>query len=427
MDEKYKGLTLRVDKDDSKVGSGAILKSKNNYYVVTAFHCIGDYENATLSENIEVWDNIEEDKVLFVINEIYYFTEENTTLTDLAIIKLENTVTFKNQEHEISNLFQYKNNNLILQTKARRVDFLEMVGYPKFKRDNTTLSLEMDSFELINFSSNKNKFKISDIKSYSGRTNSRLDGYSGSGCFEEKGDLIILDGIFTEYDNTKKIGEGISSLKIIELFERCDLEKPTLLAGYIESKIREKLEIICEKELEDRSLQEVIDNFRSFIETSINELDKFISDINLEDYGIDLDEYIEYTLVTLYLLEHYKIRKSIDNNTKSLIINKFSSKPFIKKETESRKKFEGKLERFKVNEITTEKERVYIKGFQGEEFDCTNCKYESKKGILSKIIPQKEGGLFWKKKEENIKMYCGDCIKLNAKSKLNTRVEKLWG
>jgi len=427
MINKCKGVALRVDnKDASKVGSGVMLKSKNNYYVITAFHCIKNKEGAALLETINIWDDIDGNKLTFKIDAIYYFKDQISELTDLAIIKLINTVIYKDKEYEINDLSQYKKNKLILQNGSRRLDCIDMVGYPEYTRDNNALSLERESFKLKRFRSDENKFKISDIEDDSGRINSRLEGYSGSGCFEEKGNLMILDGIFTEYDTGKKVGEGVSSKKIEELFDRYNLEKPILFGNYIEEKIRDKLEVIYNKELEDKASDEVLNNFKEFIESNIIDLKKFISNIDLESYRIDLDEYIEYTLTTLYLLEHYKIDKEIDVYRKVIKINKFFTKPFIKSEMESRKFFEGKYERFKKYEVINDKERIYIKGYKGEEFSCCDCKYESKNRILRKLISIKSKGLLGEKSSENIEKYCGDCIKLNEKNNLKSKVNKLW-
>ncbi|MGL5622283.1 hypothetical protein, partial [Cetobacterium sp.] len=84
MKERYKNICIRVD-SELKIGSGFILKSSNNYYAITALHCITDKQNL-LAKEINIWSNYGDKRIEFLFDKEkqIFFDEE----IDLAIIKL---------------------------------------------------------------------------------------------------------------------------------------------------------------------------------------------------------------------------------------------------------------------------------------------------------------------------------------------------
>lgn len=439
MEDKYENICIRVD-SDPKIGSGFILKSESNYYVITAFHCIGNNENKLLCEDIKLWGDYEENRIDFLFDKekIYFFDDE----VDLAIIQLTGKIIIDKSITEIRDISELKISPIIININKGKELNSFLVGYPEDKRLPENITLERSKIKIIDykFDNKLGVFNKTDCFYEGGETlDEKLTGYSGSGVFYEDKDYLFLNGVFTSYKENESLGKVISPIKLIELFKYCNLENPITTDSFIKIKLKEKVDKLIKKQIRsDCTLHNLCEEFKKKIDIEIDEIEKTIISLSKNKYNNPTEKYIELFVEKLYLLTYFSKQYKLDSNISAIKINGLLAKIFISK-YEDFDEMKSEFIRFindpdiKINKM----DNIYIKdihNIDGGDFECDSCRYKSRP-LYSRILP-----VFNKTKEKNQKfnimgkdtnekkiiVRCADCISIHKKEKLNEIGDELW-
>lgn len=443
MGSNYENICVRVDSERSK-GSGVIIRTETKYYVITAFHCIGNLKKMELDKNIYIWGNKEKKKVEleFIRDGIKYTSHK---CKDLAVIELTGKVIVEGNRKNIEEIFT--NKMILVDTNENEDVEALLIGFPSSKRLPENISLERDEIKLKNY-------RFDNEIGVFNRTNSQLEGYhligdklraySGAGIFLGTKNAILLVGVFVEYDSDYSLGKAISPLELLEFFNYFNLEKPITTNSFIRKKIENELDNILEEEKENRSL---CLEFKKKILLEINKIEKIINELSKSEFNYPLDEYIKFFIEKLFLLSYFEKKYELDEDLLSIKINNIFAKIF---KGQSKKYSEIKAEFFHFisdSEIKINKgDNIYIPDIHevdGGDFNCgKNCRYvknmrDSVSNFLlkTKILPnffekdKKEEEFDFMSKQKNEKkivIKCGGCISIDKKEILGKIGDKLW-
>lgn len=432
MKNEYNYICLRVDSTDDKKnsGSGILLHSENNYYVVTAFHCIGDKETQSLYKDIEVWTNINEEKIRFsfVESNIKYFAKDRDV--DLAIIVLNQEVEVDGFKKNINELEDFKN-KLIIATNINDSQELKLIGFPEKKRDSGKISLEMDSISTRDYSFTEGTIRIKNIDyNYDGdlTLDDAIGGYSGSGMFAEINDSILLTGIFTEYKSEKGYGDQINVKTLIELLKNFNLKIPLTMNGEFSYNLEKKIEELSKDLTENykellglnKSFQDLISFFKN--EKNINQLERYLIKEGRKEI---IEDELERTLIFLSILKMLNLNFEVNNHyiksdEKNNIIFKSKNDKYYRAIISELYEYLNSIE----NRELKCKEIVYIAdivGIEGSHFNCCKCDdmrpMEGTNKLYNffrkrkKLIPEKsENFLTLEIQNKNTVFKCGECF-----------------
>lgn len=448
MSDKYNSICVRVV-SDKELGSGFLIKSLNHYYVITAFHCIGDKYKMELYDDIQVWCNQGSEKVTFYFdrNDIKFFPHiDETKNIDLAIIQLSGKVMLCGKEKKIESIDDYNNNSLVIDTNLNKEIDIKLVGFPKSNKREGHLTLERATEEIKKYCFDKEigSFYKSDYNFKGDQTfGEYLKGYSGSGMFLEIENTILLVGIFIKYKSGENLGTAISPIKLIELFKLKGLELPITTDSYIQIKLEEIVNTIIEEELvENPSLKLKCNKFKEKIYNNKEKIEKIAKGLSKKNYNKPIEKYIKSIIEKLFLLEHFGIEYNLDGKKLSINLNEISLKIFQCEETRY-KIIKSIFTRFRIEEWEkiSEKERIYIKGISNKDnsdFKCGSCPYESEKKSLvslikNKILPnisrnssEKGFDIIEGDNKKQLEIRCGDCLDLDKRDELKGRKSRLW-
>ncbi|MGL5614167.1 hypothetical protein [Cetobacterium sp.] len=441
MKERYKNICIRVD-SELKIGSGFILKSSNNYYAITALHCITDKQNL-LAKEINIWSNYGDKRIEFLFDKEkqIFFDEE----IDLAIIKLIGECTI--DKVKTKKMDELEAVYPIIDTSEEEEKNTDLVGYPASNRMSEHISLERSKIEIKDYKFNKEIGVFNKTNCpYEGEESldEKLMGYSGSGIFYEHNNSLFLAGIFFKYSKNKSLGKAISPIKLIELFKKYELELPNIKDSYIKIKVKEAVDKLIEKQLsKDMSLLTQCQEFKRKIDLEIEEIEKVIISLNKEKYNYPLKKYIKLFIEKLYLLSYFNRDFEINSNLSAIKIQNLSAKLFISQYDDFDEMKSEFIRFINDSEIKINKmDNIYIKdihNIDGGDFDCTSCRYSEKNcrdKFFNKILPEFNRGkeknekfniMGMDRNEKNIKVKCADCISVNKKDKLKEIGDKLWG
>lgn len=454
MNERYHNICVRVDSDKT-LGSGFLIKSPENYYIITAFHCVGNKENMKLFDNIYVWSNKDKEKVSFIFrkDKIKFFpnsTDDKVNI-DLAIIPIDKKVKVNGREENIEDINNYGGNSLIIEQNLNSRTSLKLVGFPEYMRDKDNIDLELEALEVKNYRTNSEvgKFSETDFKHSGGQTlDEKLDGFSGAGIFGEVGNLFILKGIFVKYKDDKDLGGAISSTKLLELFKYSQLELPYNEDGYLLEMMNNTLKAILQQ-LEKKDPTSEIEEIEKEIKGSLKKISLMIKSLTEEERFINRDEYVKIVLEHLCLLQYFENQFKIKEDRISIEIND----SFLSKVFKSRYKDDLTLIKVELNKFINEKkfkiedlEHIYVEGIynlDSSPFQCEKCPYYSnvpeairdkvEKGMLPEDIlddfmnSDNSSDLLEGRKPKNIRIKCAECISIGKLDRLDDRKEKLWG
>lgn len=443
MGDKYKNICVRVD-SDLKIGSGFLLKSSNNYYIITSLHCISNGEKNILCEKIKLWSDYQENRVdfLFEKDKAIFFNEG----TDLAIIELMGKFIINGDNTNIKDISELKINFPIINAnKDNELDSI-LIGYPKSKRMTQNITLERSKIEIrdYKFDNQLGVFHKTDCFYEGGEVlDEKLVGYSGSGIFYESKGTIFLNGIFFKYIEKDSLGEAISPIKLIEVFSNHGLELPSTTDNFIKIKLKEASEKLIKKQLaSDYSLYERCKEFEKNFDLEIDEIEKIIINLNKNKYNYPIENYIKLFVEKLYLLNYFSKKFNLDSNMSSIKIESLLAKIFISQYDdfdEMRSEFIRFIndDDIKINKM----DNIYIKdihNIDGGDFECITCRY-LEKGIVSRVynkilstfnIGKEKNERFNimgnDRNEKKITVRCADCISVHKKKKLSEIGEKLW-
>lgn len=449
---KYDTICVKINSKEN-TGSGFLIKSPNNYYAITSFHCIGDEKKMELNSDIKIQGNKENEVIEFYFEQsnIKFFPHVDEELNiDLAIIPLLEKVKIIGEVNREENIEKYVSKKLVIDTSINSETNPNLIGFPINKRDEKNPSLEREYIKIEGYKFNKDigTFTKSNIYHDGGQSfDERLDGFSGSGIFLETESLILLQGIFNTHNKRKSLGNAISPMKLRELFKISDLEVPPTLDSFFQLKLEEILTNLIEEERkEDPSLFSMFEEFKEKIILERYNIEKIIKGLSIESFHNQKEKYLELFIEKLYLLEYFKKTYSLNKNTLSIDLEKMSAKLF-KSNYDKYPKIKAEFIRYiydsriKINQG----DNIYVKDiadYDEGDFNCENCCYLMEKDeqfiekdINTKILnnyvsTSKESNSFniieGKNRKELI-IRCADCISTGKKKKLEKREGKLWG
>lgn len=453
MDDKYNDICVRVDSGE-RIGSGFLIKSPNNYYIITAFHCIGNKESMELFDNIQVWSNQAKEKIEFIFRkeEIKFFpnSTDDAENIDLAIIPIDMDVKIEGSDEKIEDINGYGESYLVIDNNLKKKDSLKLVGFPEYTRGKYDIDLEMEDLEIKNYRKNREVGKFSETNfSYSGSQSldDKLNGFSGSGIFYESDNLLILEGIFVKYKEENDLGGSISSTKLIELFEFSKLELPYNEDSYLLEKMTKTLEITLQQ-LKGKDPTSQIEEIEIKIKENFKKISLVIKCLTEEGGFINREEYIEIVLEHLCLLQYFDNEFKIKEDRISIEINE----SFLSKIFKSRYKDDFPLIKVELNKFINEKkfkveelEHIYIRGIEnldGSPFQCDRCPYYTdipksirdkiEQGMYSKDIlidfmnSDNSSDLLIGMKQKKVRIKCAECISIGKLDRLKNRKEELW-
>lgn len=460
MYDKYNNICVRVDSlkkigDSIKnIGSGFLIKNpKNDYYIITAFHCIGNEKKMELFDNIQVWSNQAKDKIEFIFRKekIKFFPNsiDGTENIDLAIIPIDREIMINGKNENIEDINDYGANILIIDRSLKQKSNLKLVGFPEHRR-YSRIDLQIEDLDIKNYRMNDEvgEFTKTNFNNVGGQTlDDKLDGFSGSGIFYESDSFLILEGIFVRYKDEKDLGGAISSTKLIELFNLHGIELPYNEDGYFLKKMNDTLNNMLQQ-LKAKDPTSEIEKIENEIKTNFKKIIFMINSLTKEDGFIKPDEYIEVVLEHLCLLQHFENEFEIKEDRISIEING----SFLSKVFKSKYKDDYPLIKVEFNKFINEKkfkienlDHIYIEGvnnLDSSPFQCDDCPYHNnipegirdkvEKGILSEDIlvdfmnSDNSSELLEGRKVKDIRIKCAECISIGKLDRLEDRKEKLW-
>lgn len=418
MNNIYSAVCVRVDSDESK-GSGFIIKNSHSYYVVTAFHCIGNEKTTEINKNnIKIWTNEGKDIIDFDILSYYYFPDNSQGENiDLALVKID--IKNFSKKNMVENL-------IVSNTLIKDKDHI-LAGFPSCRRSldinfhiehNLTFSnLQTDDITMI--TATPTNFAYAGDVTLDKRTNA----YSGSGLFLTLENKTFVSGVFFEYDKSNSVLKSVNSKQILRLFTENNLDLPLNTDSDFYNDVMNIIKDLTDDLIVvDPSLQIDCGKFKSKFDDNYFDFEELYNEYVLNQDIISKDKYLNKVIEFSLIVYIFTKEMCFDVYTLSIIISENYNKLF-----NSKKRYIQQIRadlnkyiynpKFKVQD----KDCIFVYDISNKDdspFFCSKCTFsnvELNDDILNNCI---SGGNYSGTllepviRPKKITISCGDCLDL---------------
>ncbi|MBE7645183.1 trypsin-like serine protease [Tenacibaculum finnmarkense genomovar ulcerans] len=194
-------ITIKKEGENINQGSGVIIVNDNNYYVLTAFHCLGDS--------------------LPNINDIYIETQEDykSEFKKINIVSIKSSddikdwVLIKIDFHDEENLLQKINLGKGFINKEQVVFYgYQGILNTQFRFFNGEINLVTTNKQEFVIKLKNDSFSQGDLDG-----NEVAQGLSGSGVFIEKNEKLFLIGILNSVNTERALHDDINCCSVVNL------------------------------------------------------------------------------------------------------------------------------------------------------------------------------------------------------------------